>query len=93
MLNPIDIREKQGLMVIMAEFEDVRLHGVARCDHVSGASGKTKLRAKFGHGIKAILDFDEYGDSWQAEAAEESTQAATAGRTPRGGESDEGEKA
>ena len=68
MLKLNEAKEKQGLLVIMAEYEGLKLNGVARCDHVNGAGGKVKLRAKFGHGVKAILDFDDYGEGWTAEA-------------------------
>ncbi len=69
MLNRDEAQTHSGLMVIHARYDEVSIDGTARCDHVAGSTGKMKLRAKFGHGVKAILDFDDYGAHWTAEAA------------------------
>ena len=71
MLNRDEAQTHTGLMLIHAQFDTVSIDGTARCDHVNGAGGKMKLPAKFEHGVKAILDFDEYGAQWTAEAAAE----------------------
>ncbi len=70
MLTKDEAQKQVGAMQIKAAFEGVSLSGAATCDHVSGGGGKIKLRARFGHGIKAVLDFDEYGESWEAEVLE-----------------------
>ena len=52
---------------LTVHYESVTLEGVARCDIVNGSGGRPMLRAKFGHSIKAILDFETYGIRWEAE--------------------------
>lgn len=48
--------------------DGLTLRGTAQCDAVCGSRGKLMLRARFGHSIKAILDFASYGETWEAEA-------------------------
>ena len=58
--------ERKGTLLINANYNTVELDGYAVCDTVKGANGEEKLRAKFGHGIKAILSLTEYGEKWFA---------------------------
>ena len=55
---------------VNVHYDTVELSGVARCDIVTGMCGRPMLRAKFGHSIKAILDFDLCGKFWEAERDE-----------------------
>ncbi|MBQ8953203.1 MAG: hypothetical protein IJ048_03730 [Clostridia bacterium] len=71
MMTKDEAQKQVGMMRIEARFEGVSLSGPAQCDHVAGAGGKTKLRARFGYGIKAVLDFDHYGTHWDAEVIPE----------------------
>ena len=57
-----------GTAIIAVKFETVELKGRAMIDSVE-YRGTRRLRAKFGHGIKAILLMDEYGNTWTAEKA------------------------
>ncbi len=66
-----------GKLEITTRFDTVELFGVAVCDTVYGSEGREKLRAKFGHGIKAVLELRDYGKLWDAEEApQEETEAA-----------------
>ena len=67
----IEQMERHGALEIMAHFDTVAISGRAFCDAVAGTQGKKKMRAKFSHGIKAILLLEEYGETWEAEEAEE----------------------
>lgn len=61
------IHQAQGLAVfrLKIRYDDAMIEGVAKCDLVSGSRRSVKLRARFGHGIKAILNFDDYGGEWE----------------------------
>ena len=56
-----------AMMKISMYYDTVTLHGIARCDLVKGGGGILKLRARFAHGVKAVLDFEHYGKYWEAE--------------------------
>lgn len=71
----IEQMERHGALEIMAHFDTVAISGRAFCDAVAGTQGKKKMRAKFSHGIKAILLLEEYGIAWEAEEAEEEETA------------------
>lgn len=58
-----------GTAVITAKYGNVELKGLAKIDSVFNK--EIKLRAIFGHGIKAILTLDEYFSAWTADPAEE----------------------
>ncbi len=60
-----------GVLRLSVHYDSVALRGTAQCDLVTGASGKPMLRAKFGHSVKAILDFDLYGNFWEIEEQSE----------------------
>lgn len=62
---------KGARLEIAARFDAVELRGLAVCDAVIGSEGREKLRAKFGHGIKAVLELRDYGKRWEAEEAPE----------------------
>lgn len=59
------MRQRRALN-ITAQFDTVKIQGLAVCDSVTGAQGKIKFRAKFSHGIKAVLLLEEYGEQWEA---------------------------
>ena len=52
-------------MNVRISYDSLSLEGIARVDYVVGASGKLKLRAKFEHGVKAILDPSDQGKHWE----------------------------
>ena len=72
----IEQMERHGALEIMAHFDTVAISGRAFCDAVAGTQGKKKMRAKFSHGIKAILLLEEYGIAWEAEEATAEAEAA-----------------
>ena len=69
--------QQGGKLDISAQFDGVMIHGIAAVDAVIGTRGKVKMRARFGHGIKAVFELGEYGECWQAEAVTEEQPAAT----------------
>ena len=80
MMNSEQVAEKMqqgGKLDISAQFDGVMIHGIAAVDAVIGTRGKVKMRARFGHGIKAVFELGEYGECWQAEAVTEEQPAAT----------------
>ena len=66
-----------GKLEITTRYDNVELFGVAVCDTVHGSEGREKLRAKFGHGIKAVLEMRDYGKLWDAEEAPQEEAEAT----------------
>ncbi len=52
-------------MDVRISYDSLSLTGIARVDYVVGAGGKRKLRAKFEHGVKAILEPNDQGKNWE----------------------------
>ena len=52
-------------MDVRISYDSLSLAGIARVDYVVGAGGKLKLRAKFEHGVKAILEPADQGKHWE----------------------------
>ncbi len=67
----IERANRHGELEIDADYGTVTINGRAVCDCVYGGGGCLKIRARFGKGIKAILDIDQYGMTWEAEEIEE----------------------
>ena len=62
---------QRAKLEISANFKTVSIKGTATCDFVLDSKGGNMLRAKFGHGVKAILKIEQYGITWRAEEAKE----------------------
>lgn len=73
--------QRGATLRIQAEYQTAQLTGVARCDTVE-STDCIKVRAKFGNGIKAVLDIEEYGTQWRADELPEiaAEQIAEAGK-------------
>ena len=81
----IEKMQQGGKLDICAQYEGVTINGIAAVDAVIGTRGKVKMRARFGHGIKAVFELGEYGEQWRAAAVTEEQPAAEEQRqdTPR----------
>lgn len=88
----IERANRHGALEINADYGTVTVNGRAVCDCVHGGGGCLKIRARFGKGIKAILDIDEYGLLWEAEEIEEGEEAAQGERQGAGGGFWQGER-
>ena len=90
-------RARCGEMLdIRVKHDNLLLRGLAWCDTVSCGKGAEKIRAKFPHGVKAILDMEDYAEGWKAyniKLTDAQTQAAGGGlpAASAGGGSRQGE--
>ncbi len=72
----IRMAQRRGRMEIEAKYNRVKLWGIADCDIVKAGCGRIKLRAKFDNGVRAVLDFADYGKQWRVIPQEQKATTA-----------------